>query len=582
MHTVDTDYVSVKNNHLTNVKMSANAAFLPCPLCTNCSVFESVQALRDRLIYVSTNKILCPVCQEEVSGLDKLTIHLFSHVKILSIKQSDENQPRQINKNVVTENQVVNIAQQKKPRPTSKNKPPSTSAAAPVKYVKIYPKLPVVSVNTLPIMDISCGNTKDNVQNKILQTDISKTLPETNTTCDVCGLQFVNTDILKMHRCLIHNIDDNSHQDFTRYQCHLCPKNFKMRGSLMVHLRVAHYGFLSGCSGNAESEKDGVNGKIIEQNTENQVLILQRNENKQWQCDVCKKSFTTKYFLKKHKRLHTGETPYSCNQCNKMFTFQQSYHKHLLYHNDEKNHICNYCGRAFKELSTLHNHQRIHTGEKPFSCETCGKCFRQRVSYLVHRRIHTGVMPYKCTACEKSFRYKVSQRTHKCPSKPPGTVVRQTGDLVNKLKKKHVGSDSIILENGEKSTIVTNYHEVSEANAELVRKGAKLSLEDMESENFNLITDTFDNNKDTKDHKETSCSTMQLGNNFTIDDKETPKIHLETVVDCSLKATDKSIPSPSEILKNLYLSKEDDILDILEEPGSDKNYNLYKDFEVFI
>lgn len=42
-------------------------------------------------------------------------------------------------------------------------------------------------------------------------------------------------------------------------------------------------------------------------------------------------------------------------------------------------------------------------------------------------------MPYKCTACEKSFRYKVSQRTHRCLAEPPGTVVRQTGDLLQKL-----------------------------------------------------------------------------------------------------------------------------------------------------
>ncbi|CAH0406075.1 unnamed protein product [Chilo suppressalis] len=564
--------------------MSATAASLPCPLCAHCSVFESVQALRDRLIYVSTNKILCPVCQEEVSGLDKLTIHLFSHVKIINMKKYDDQQQKlDIQNTLIDEKQRVTTAQQKKPRPTSKNKAPSSVAATPVKYVKIYPKLPVVSMNTLPVIDVSHIGTTEENSLTTLQAIKSSTLVKTNTTCDVCGLQFVNADILKMHRCLIHNIDENANQNITRYQCHLCPKNFKMRGSLMVHLRVAHYGFLSGYSSDTKTEKEGQNGISNEQSSEHKVMLLQRNENKQWQCDVCRKSFTTKYFLKKHKRLHTGETPYSCSQCNKTFTFQQSYHKHLLYHNDEKPHSCNYCGRAFKELSTLHNHLRIHTGEKPFSCETCGKCFRQRVSYLVHRRIHTGVMPYKCTACEKSFRYKVSQRTHKCSSKPPGTVIRQSGDLVEKLKKKQGVSEDFLVVHAEPSTGSTNYLEVSEANAELVRTGAKLSWEDMESDNFTLIADTYNTNKHEDHNKEASCSTVQLTNNQISENthKKTFDSNLDALID-TIPATDKSIPSPSEILKKLCLSKEDDILNILEDPESDKNYDLYKDFEVFM
>ncbi|PZC87211.1 hypothetical protein B5X24_HaOG201447 [Helicoverpa armigera] len=413
--------------------MSANAACLPCPVCAHIGVFESVQSLRDRLIHVSTNKLLCPVCQEEVFGLDKLTIHLFSHVKLLTTKSKEKEMPMVINEIANSENQAK--PQQKKPKScVVKNKSPSSATNAPVKFVKIYPKLPVIAVNTVPVVDIS-------------------------------------------------------------------------------------------------------------RNTEGSE----------------------------------GETPYACTQCNKTFTFQQSYHKHLLYHNDEKPHTCSYCGRAFKELSTLHNHQRIHTGEKPFSCETCGKCFRQRVSYLVHRRIHTGVMPYKCTACQKSFRYKVSQRTHKCQAQPPGTVVRQSGELVEKLKQKH--SDPEISSSEKQLTLIENlnYTDVSEANAELVRTGAKLSLEDMESEHFSLIAETYNENAvDGKTSSQPLCAEEIL------DKSDNSMFHqnIDDLID-SIPIQDKNIPSPSEILKNLCLSKEEDYIGILQQ-DEDKSYSGCKDFNVFL
>ncbi|XP_011067313.1 PREDICTED: zinc finger protein 836 [Acromyrmex echinatior] len=261
---------------------------------------------------------------------------------------------------------------------------------------------------------------------------------EKTERCNLCGFYFPDTNILALHEKLVHEQDSSNNLEkvLKNYSCYLCSKVFKMRGSLMVHMRVAHIGHNSGSfsKGNQNEVTCGDVGYACPtcgkkfKKEQHVIQHLKTHEGKQWECDTCSKMFTTKYFLKKHKRLHSGEMPYKCKICDKSFTFQQSYHKHRLYHKDDKPHTCATCGRSFKELSTLHNHERIHTGEKPFACETCGKCFRQRVSYLVHRRIHTGVMPYKCTMCGKSFRYKVSQRTHKCPVQTSGSTQQLTSD----------------------------------------------------------------------------------------------------------------------------------------------------------
>ncbi|XP_006564285.2 zinc finger protein 484 [Apis mellifera] len=288
---------------------------------------------------------------------------------------------------------------------------------------------------------ITCNeNQNENLKQKEIlpQLKLIKTLSSTKQKterCNICGFHFPDHNILLLHKQLVHMINEKDlniipENLLKNYSCHLCSKIFKMRGSLMVHMRVAHMGCNLGSLAKDEQIEFIFNenkyncptcGKKFKKE-QHVMQHLKTHEAKQWECDICSKMFTTKYFLKKHKRLHSGEMPYKCNICNKTFTFQQSYHKHRLYHKDDKPHTCTTCGRSFKELSTLHNHERIHTGEKPFACETCGKCFRQRVSYLVHRRIHTGVMPYKCTICGKNFRYKVSQRTHKCPAQQIGNT----------------------------------------------------------------------------------------------------------------------------------------------------------------
>ncbi|XP_050101453.1 zinc finger protein 497 [Anopheles aquasalis] len=484
---------------------------LSCILCGQPN-FPNVDALRVSLLKVTARPLKCPICGDELLGLDKLTIHLFGHSLLEDPKESSDHHGQK-------EETIPTAESGKSTRKLRKKSLQTDNAYREAPYDSDFQMLKI-------------------------SPDAENSLGPSKIRCSECDVEFRNETLLKMHREVFHNgttdPQGSSPKGLTgqqQFYCHICPKRFKMKGSLKIHLRVVHEegskklclnrsttvapptssslaitapGSSTMLAGEAEgcptmpsiqaTQPSSINFFQLSAGTVNtpdlpdshliqiidprqlaQVVYLTptitdqprsddqtssvpqtqpvadaapagrsaRGESislpsspqqhshdsnpKQWECDVCHKSFTTKYFLKKHNRLHTGEMPYTCGICNKSFTFQQSYHKHLLYHSDEKPHACSVCGRAFKELSTLHNHERIHSGEKPFACETCGKCFRQRVSYLVHCRIHTGIMPFVCTGCDASFRYKVSQRTHKCPANPPGTVVRKTGDLLQKL-----------------------------------------------------------------------------------------------------------------------------------------------------
>lgn len=403
---------------------------LSCPLCCQ-SNFPTIDSLKLSLIKVTSRPLSCPICSEVVLGLDKLTIHLFAH-SVLTENQSSVEQPKK----------VEDLKLVRKPRcrkkETIKELPGKNNGAVysplseteetslPIQCNRVQEPCKSQSQNkeTLvnsfvqennsnqesyqlnkianaeprfdPVFEV-VRSPQNNIQTAPIQFELQM-LPPVAYKCDTCDLQFQEENLLTAHKKLVHEPAELQ-DDTNKFQCHICQKSFKMNGSLRIHLRVAHYGFQCRRNIGQQSDDHFVNFTPLLNlcprplNNEQNYGSEQHSQQQKIDgnvCDICGKNFTTKYFLKKHKRLHTGEMPYSCNICGKTFTFQQSYHKHLLYHSDEKPHVCSTCGRAFKELSTLHNHERIHSGEKPFRCETCGKCFRQRVSYLVHRRIHTG------------------------------------------------------------------------------------------------------------------------------------------------------------------------------------------------
>ena len=166
-------------------------------------------------------------------------------------------------------------------------------------------------------------------------------------------------------------------------------------------------------------------------------------------CNICDQSFTSKWSLHNHKRVHSGDQLYDCKHCDKKFNLKREQLRHVSSHTgvkpfkcdicdltfttasimrrhtirhttgaiplnkEPKLYICNQCGREFKEASKLRRHEFTHSdkrgladaGVKLYKCQNflCEKEFIQSSDLKRHMRTHTGEKPYLCNACGKGF-----------------------------------------------------------------------------------------------------------------------------------------------------------------------------------
>ncbi|XP_017875965.1 uncharacterized protein LOC108622542 [Ceratina calcarata] len=205
-----------------------------------------------------------------------------------------------------------------------------------------------------------------------------ETHDEKPKACTYCNERFIHMASLTRHMRRAHNkrFVPDAQRESENVECPVC-KCIYLRSSLAVHMRV-------------------------------------HNGERPYECQVCAKTFSTKWNLQLHKWTHAARStkPFKCNQCSGAFYRHSDYTAHMNSHRNVRPYTCNYCGAQFIRKYNCLRHVKEHEENKAYTCDVCNKTFHRSYYLKEHLRVHSGARPYTCHICGKSSGTKSNHNKH--------------------------------------------------------------------------------------------------------------------------------------------------------------------------
>lgn len=250
-----------------------------------------------------------------------------------------------------------------------------------------------------------CKKKRDMKQHMIVHLD------ERPYSCDICYFTFKRQFQLTKHKEVVHNVKAN------KQICRICGWVGKSKKSLLVHRKE--------CTSNIF--QCDICKKMFGAKSSLEYHLKSHSSDRPFPCDICDARF--KYKRNAHKHIlyvHQGHRPEKkkkaenpekiplcqCEICGKSFYSRFGYSSHIRKIHGDGKPRCPICDKQVSCKKGLTIHLNTHTGEKPYCCEICGRSFTTKDYMKIHARIHTGESPYKCHICPKSFKQKGSLNGH--------------------------------------------------------------------------------------------------------------------------------------------------------------------------
>ncbi|KAL1375876.1 hypothetical protein pipiens_017227 [Culex pipiens pipiens] len=202
-------------------------------------------------------------------------------------------------------------------------------------------------------------------------------------------------------------LEDENRQikEFFKLGCESCSECFESFDRLQRHTRKAHDARASiKCCNRVFYKKC----KILEH-------INSHIDPNQFHCDVCNKSYNSKYYLDLHNlKMHSDDAlPFKCEKCGRGFPKEYLLKSHLETHVQV---VCSVCNKTLASSATLRSHMaNMHNGGTKHICDTCGQEFRTKLAMDRHIKQHLGINPIErvqCHICSKWVNGKSNLKIH--------------------------------------------------------------------------------------------------------------------------------------------------------------------------
>ncbi|VDI65132.1 Hypothetical predicted protein [Mytilus galloprovincialis] len=209
-------------------------------------------------------------------------------------------------------------------------------------------------------------------------------------SCEFCDKIFsIQKDLVRHEKCHLN----------PQLCCDFCGKMYKSRRTFIQHKKSHEENYIKPEYECKVCKKSFSTKYVLNYHVKSEHLGMK----KQFLCPTCGKSFTQKNSYVQHANVHMGLKPYQCEHCGKSFAYEKSLKEHRFMHDEVLHFKCDVCDKLFRQKSALQIHKKIHKVTKDHLCGTCGKGFTQRQALLRHERIHNGDKPFSCAICSRSF-----------------------------------------------------------------------------------------------------------------------------------------------------------------------------------